>query len=237
MPVPESLSAKRIASSMRRSDDPAVRRLASRVALLSVIVLLALLAGCTTATHLQVVDADEMSGRSVLMLEAPRVEPLPAGLQQHTQESVRELLAHSPYVGRFVTQREALTSGNLSPQLRQALERFGDTFVETGVADPEYARQVGEALGVELYSSAQLLFLACPPCEEGSRLWLVGQVAEADGGRVVMRAHLRTGVDDTPVGLEEPADSLLQDYLHILDGLFRPKWHKLRFRNLQRPTG
>lgn len=194
------------------------------------------LCGCATGTIYRSVDADQLHGRSVLLLPPARLPPTDKVLHDDIAARIDEAIARSPQIGAVMTRKDVSQRSDLSIAIRGDYEQFSNTLSLTGMADPDISYRLNRDLGVELLSMAQIAYLPCAICEEGDQLWLVGQIIEAQTGRLLFRAHLRITVSGRdPAVLAREGAQLADDYMETLEDAFRLKWHRLRFAHLK-PT-
>lgn len=197
--------------------------------------MLFLLGGCYgTSTVYRAAEAYEIHGRSMVMLESTQLPPFSAAGYGQIMKRAEDALEASPQVGRLTTRREVNASTSLSLKDRGTYKTLSNAVSLLSVVNQELAAQLGKALDVQLLSNIHLSYLACPACEEGDSLWLVGQVVDVESGKVVFRTHNSEPVDS---GLEDVllpmAEEMLATFLEEFDATFRLKWHRQRYRHLR----
>jgi hypothetical protein len=203
--------------------------------LLAVLVLIGLAAGCrSTSTIYSPVDAYDLRGRSLLILEASPQPPLPDPVLMETLAHIEQGLLASPYVARVVSRAAFQQSNATDFALRGDYARFSDTVAVVGFAEREQSQRLGRHEGVDLLVSAQAFYTPCGVCEHGDQVAVVLQLVQAETATLQWRATLTAPVgksqDDVALAVRELAENVLTA-LHESIG---PKWHRERFRNLSR---
>lgn len=195
-----------------------------------------LLGACTESVEYFGRPAHELHGKRVLLLRPSLLTPTGETLNRRVVDRIEAAMESAPELGGVVDGTAVRQRGDL--RLRDAYDLYSNTLSLTGVSDPDLARVLGERMGVELLAVAQPAYLPCSVCEEGDRMYLVGQWVDASTGRIVVRVHINAPAPDSNAeALTQVADALTADYLDSFHRAFRLRPHRQRFENLKRMAG
>ncbi|MCZ6474652.1 MAG: hypothetical protein O7A08_11830 [SAR324 cluster bacterium] len=193
----------------------------------------ALLAACNPLPVYNPVNSENMVGRSVLVLEPSYIPPVSKELHTRIMNEVESRLQEFPHVGRVVTRKEFNALVKKNRRLRRSYRLLSDTLSVVGFPDQETASHLGKMQNVEMIVAAQLFYIPCEFCEGSNQLALLFYLVEAETGKILWRADFSESVsgDDLQLRSEE-ADDLVEALFDALDEDLRPKWQRLRFKQL-----
>jgi hypothetical protein len=179
------------------------------------------------------VDAADLHGKRLLMLEPSLLAPTPEALQERVVQRVDASLAASPDVGAITGRISPAQRSSVGLDVWDAYLNFSNTLSLTGVSNSELAHTLAERLHADLLVLAQPAYIPCPVCPTGDELWVVGQVVQASTGRLALRLHMREHLSSKdPAVVQGTADSLTDDLVHEMTLHFRLRPHRQRFANL-----
>ena len=168
----------------------------------------------------------------MLFLEPTYLPPLDEAVHGVFARRLEQALSDSAHLGRLVN-REAFEKLAIDQSQRQYYAILADTVSVVGLNELELSSRVVAGLDVDLLASAQLVYIPCAHCEDGSKMAVVTQLYDARDASLLLRAQIRIGVGDNGENQEEEAGSLVDSLLVLLDDILRPKWHRLRFDSLR----
>lgn len=194
-------------------------------------------AGCTTTVEHVPREAHFFRDKGVLVLDATRLDNVPAQVLEDVQQRLETELAGSPYLGRVVTRQAFLDGVSPGTTLRNRYRQLSDTLSVLMFTDRDLTTRLARDQDVELLGLVELYPLPCPGCTDfDSRLGMIAVLVEASSGELAWRAHLTRDMtygEDAAETMARHA-GLMEDRLaRLLHRLIRPKAHRERFANLR----
>ncbi|HUJ76002.1 MAG TPA: hypothetical protein VL359_14155, partial [bacterium] len=152
---------------------------------------LALAACSASVTVYKPLNADQLTGHTVLMMSATRQASVPEDALEATLAAIEAGLAHSPDVGPVTTRAQFQQAAADDFRIRDDYRTYSDLASNVGMVDQEAAWRLATFAHVQLLASVDVYQVTCPVCPGGDALVLVGQLVDAAQGDLVWRATLR----------------------------------------------
>ena len=194
--------------------------------------------GCATVVEYNPVDQNELYGKNVLVLESSYTPPLPQSILATVQNRFEEELRRIPHLGTVISRQEFRAVNQGDRLVLQDYAVLSDSLSIVGLTDREITVRLRESQNVDLVAMVQVLQLPCEFCEQDSRLGIIAMLLDTATGELRWRAHLSEDIelDPSPGDLAEIADELSDELIGMLENLLEPKWHRLRFENMRKPS-
>jgi len=191
-----------------------------------------LFSGCYVSSDIYTQPAHNLRGKNMLVLPAGTPEGVPRELQEEMLAKVETALKGSPWLGNVITREDFPSHPGHTPKIGSDYNLYASTLALTDMPSPEEGYRLAKALDIQLLTSIQISYVACPTCEEGNQLWFTGAVFDGMEGDVVFRVYYQIPIDG-PEEAREAAEEATEDYLDDLMAAFSPKWHRERFEALR----
>ena len=202
--------------------------------LAGIVALLSLgLGACSYQSVYKAVDADQLAGRSVLFLHLQAFFAKDTALQLDVMNAVEEKMASMPGLRKgFIGRKAFLRQHAENRSILRVYNSFSLLLVGSMLPNREQSTLLAKATKASLLSGVQVETIACQACEKGDQVWLVGQLIDANTGRILLRAYLSKSYSSIPHA-RVMAIELAHDWVELLRRYTRPKWHQQRIKHLR----
>lgn len=198
-----------------------------------VLAVLPLLSACVGIAEFTPVGFEKFNGRKAIFIKATDPGGVPADIHKRFVDRLEKELGASPHIGKLMTREEVARATSGKRELWQQYRILSDTFSIVGVGDQEISTRLNAELGGELLIMTQIFFEPCDQCPDGSLFGVIGAIIEAETGILLYRLHLsQRGPIDPVAEIPQLAEDYATELLDAINAAIRPKWHKLRFRQI-----